>query len=164
MALPTESANSKSNTAPSNGVIASRKLAVSENRGRSNDEYQQISTPFLRTNPSNKHVDPTSPLQAHENPHKDQCSLGLNINADDLLCQENQEPSLHQNSKIPKLITCLHRGIWKKSVKVGKRHKRQSQKARVLGPSLSDSLIEKRSSISAKEVDELDIRRFVEFG
>lgn len=33
-----------------------------------------------------------------------------------------------------------------------------------LGPSLSDSFLEKRSRISTKDVDELDIRRFVEFG
>ncbi|GLU08856.1 hypothetical protein SLE2022_257400 [Rubroshorea leprosula] len=170
MALPTEYAYSKRNVAQGNGVVASRKLVASKDGGKNNDVDQPTLSPTPRENLSNTQANPTSTFQAHENSNEAQCNSGLNINVDEALIQENQGSSPHkildfyQNTDIPKLITGLHRGIREKSAKMGKWCKRQSQKARALNHSLSDNFIEKKSRINAKDVDELDRRRFLEFG
>ncbi|GLT79930.1 hypothetical protein SLA2020_513960 [Shorea laevis] len=67
-----------------------------------------------------------------------------------------------QNTKNLKLVTGLHRGIRKKSTRMGKRGKRHGDS--FSSSSFSDSIMEQRSQLKDTSVEDMDIRRFVEFG
>ncbi|GKV48079.1 hypothetical protein SLEP1_g54915 [Rubroshorea leprosula] len=68
-----------------------------------------------------------------------------------------------QNVKTLRCVTRLNHGRRKKISKQAKRCKKRLLRSKQLGPSLLDSFWE-RSRRSAKDVEELDIKKFVEFG
>ncbi|GKV12266.1 hypothetical protein SLEP1_g23437 [Rubroshorea leprosula] len=116
-------------------------------------------------NMSNDQIGLSNPSQAHPPIN----GSGLNPSADNSPAQVNldENPQMNQecfqNSETQRSITGLHRGINKKSSKHGKRNCKQGKNSGLLSASLSDNFLEERSSLSAKEVDDMDIRRFVEF-
>ncbi|GKV04879.1 hypothetical protein SLEP1_g16976 [Rubroshorea leprosula] len=73
-----------------------------------------------------------------------------------------QSSNCAQNTKNLKLVTGLHRGIRKKSARTGKRGKRHGDNPSSL--SFSDSIMEKRIQLKDISIEDMDIRRFVEFG
>ncbi|GLU22473.1 hypothetical protein SLE2022_385460 [Rubroshorea leprosula] len=151
--------------------------------GGGNRVLNSLSTQLSSNSHSNSHSDENgpkvqngqnTPMKAQISPYQTCGSFGQNlisrIPAQDPLeinphqAAESAQSTDHlQNVKTLRCVTGLNRGRRKKISKQAKRCKKRLSRSKQLGPSLSDSFWE-RSRRSAKDVEELDIKKFVEFG